>query len=42
MSSLAISGLDLDVLPVVHAHTGGTSPRATDALVASDDAAVLQ
>jgi len=31
----------LDVLPVVLAHTGGTSPRATDALVASDDAALM-
>jgi len=31
----------LDVLPAVLAHAGGTSPRATDALVRADDDALM-
>lgn len=38
--TLALS-LDVDALPVVLAHTGGASRRDTNALVASDDSALM-
>lgn len=41
MSSRVMSFVHLDVLPVVVAHAGSTVPRATDALVADDDALML-
>ena len=41
MSAEAMSASQLDALPVVLAHAGGASPRATDALVAADDDALM-